>query len=177
MPNSATGAADPQNSATTTPVPPVNNVPPENVPYSKYIGVKEMLQKAETARDKALTELQTVQASVSGLNEQLGQLKAGAIDPVKHKELQEKLTTAEKAVLEAHQTRIIDKYNIEDEALLKELKGLSLDNLQIFEKGIKSAGKLQPAKPPADRSNGGGGAQAISAMEKIKAGVSALHPN
>jgi len=140
----------------------------EYVPMSKYVGVKEMLRKAEQAgiNQKATldnqivnlqtdnttkdTQIQKLGAEVSNLNEQ----NQGRISAEDHSKVQGDLKTKTEEILSLKKKSVQTKFGVAEE----DLKDLSESDLSIFEKAL-SLGK---AKTVAKADTGGGGGVVVS---------------
>jgi seryl-tRNA synthetase len=145
-----------------TPGKPKPSSHPDTVPYSKYVGVKTMLQNRET-------ELTEAQGKVSSLEEQLSKaVKQEDHDKLKQEldEAKSKLETAENRVVEMQTKSTQEKrdYLVAKGIPEEEVKEMSEDAL------VAAIKVLERKKPKADLSGGGGGAGELtgSPMELAK---------
>ena len=140
--------------------------PPESVPWTKYVGIKEKFTRVEG-------ELKT---KISGLEEQA----KNVVSTEDHKKVTEelaeakkKLTDAEAVVKEAAEKTSAEKKETlvkrgVPEDKVKDLSDKELDNLDLV---LSAVGKPKP--------DTGGGASSVSpesSKDKMKAGFEALHP-
>lgn len=153
---------------------PVGGKTPENVPYTQYVGVKEMLQRSEGVAKESQSHVNTLTKQVSDLNSRIEQLQTSQVDPAKLEATQVRADKAETALHEAKVEHIQTVFDIKDEQTVTEMKAMTTEQLKVFEIGLRVAGNVNAPKP--DLSGGGGGSQPDRAMDKIKSGFDALHP-
>lgn len=125
------------------------------VSLTKYIGVKEMLGKEETAHGATKETLTTSQSRVTELEtevktlgEQVKQAKESGVDPEEFKKMKEELETKKTQELTAQKDVLTKAGFTEDE-----LKDKSSAELSLLVKGME---KGQVKKPGADLGGGGG---------------------
>lgn len=162
----------------------------ESVEYSKYIGVKEMLTKAETREAALKAELETFknQAStatakvteyetkVQDLETQITTIRSSAGDPAELKRLQDQLMAVEEKLLSTKRAEVATQFSI-DPTLIKDM---GETQLELFVKGLEAAKGQKMSgggtTPRTDMGEGGRATAGDTAKSKIAAGFEALHP-
>ena len=161
----------------------------ESVEYSKYIGVKEMLTKAEAREAEVKGELEAIrgeasaskakviehETTVKDLEGQITTLKSSVGDPEELRKVQGQLAEAEGKLLSSKRTEIIQKYGVAEDAI----KDYGETQLELFVKGLETArgqsnGSVD-TKPKTDLGEGSRGENA-TAKSKYETGFAALHP-
>lgn len=142
-----------------------DNKHPETISWTQYIGVKEMLSKAET-KAKNLEE----QMKQSPKPEEFTKTKA-ELEAVKaeHAKVTGELKTIKDQSILEKRNAIIAKGVPADK--VKDLSEKELDAIS----GV--LGTVSTAKPKPDMSGGGGGNAPVKASDKIRQGFASLHPN
>ena len=157
----------------------------EFVPMNKYVGVKEMLRKAEqtainakAALDNQIvnlqtdntakeTQLQKLTAEVSNLNEK----NQGKISAEDHSKVQEELKTKGAEILTLKRKIVQNKFGVADE----DIKDLGENDLAAFEKGLSLSKAKSTVKADTGSATGTGGT--VGSRGLIKQRFSELHPN
>lgn len=170
----------------------------DTVPFSKYVGVKSMLDREEKAHEatkgklealstelsKGKSDVTRLETTVADLEEQLKTSKNSVIDPEEHKKLVDELTEIKGKTLETKKTQVAKDYGVAEETV----KEFTEDQLDLFIKGIEAAkgqGKeaegesekdKKPAAPKADMGDGGRSDTPTKGKDIIAAGWKNLHP-
>jgi len=166
----------------------VNNVVEENptakteetVPMSKYVGVKEMLRKAEEASveyratteqekvsaqsriDLQTTQIEKLETTVKSLEE----AKKSLVDPKEHQKVLDKIATLEKGILDNRRKSLTDAGAPEEE-----VKDLTEEQLTIYEKAVKAVGAGAKKSLPDGGKGGTGSVDNLSTLEKLSQGL------
>ena len=146
----------------------------QNVPMSKYVGVKEMLKKEEEAHASTKTQLsevntkvQNLEGQVTKLGEELKTAKESGADKETVDGLRNELAETKTKLDEAERKAVLAGHNVDPETV----KELSTKELAAFIKGLEAAGNKGGEKPGADLGSGGGGSSLTKARDKIVAGL------
>lgn len=133
------------------------------VPYTKYVGVKEMLGKTERILQETQGRLGSLQAErdeaqgrLQTLEQELTALKTTAIDPAKYQELQTQHTNLVNGLTELRRQALI-----KEGVPVEKVQTLNMEQLNIFEEAYRIAGsktqdKVADTTPKPDLGGGGG---------------------
>jgi len=141
----------------------------ESVPWSKYVGVKEMLKREEEKVVALQEQIDITQKRIVDLETEVRNLvetKKTLVDPEEFNKTKQELEQTKSLLLQTKKDIIAKDYGINPD----ELKDLDERQLDVFVKGLKVSGQVG-RKPGADLGIGGAATERLTAREMIKRGL------